>query len=115
MKQKQNEEEEGCVAEVRTVVCEGGLEFPVPTLSEGEDDGLKLREEVLQDVALKNIRDWADKKENGCRWQDGLLKHVEEDGAGETFDRLVDPTSRRNHILKLAHTIPMAGIYLTRK
>ena len=67
MKQKQNEEEEGCEAEVHAVGCEAGLELPVPTLSEGEDDGLKLREEVLQDVTLKNIRDWADKKENSYR------------------------------------------------
>ena len=109
VKAKQNEEEDGGETEVHTVGCEAGLELPVPTLSEGEDDGLKLREEMLHDVALKNIRDWADKKENGYRWQDGLLKHAEEDGAGETFDRLVVPTSRKKHILKLAHNIPMAG------
>ena len=109
MKAKHDEEEDGGEAEVHTVGCEAGLELPVPTLSEGEDDGLKLREEMLHNVTLKNIRDWEDKKENGYRWQDGLLKHAEEDGAGETFDQLVVPTSRKKHILKLAHTIPMAG------
>ena len=74
-----------------------------------EEDGVKLREEILHDKSLEKIRKWADKKENGYFLRDSLVKHIEEGGAGEMLEILVVPSSRRKFILKLAHTIPMAG------
>ena len=93
---------------VHTIGSNKGLELPLPIASD-EKDGVKLREEILHDKSFEKIWKWADKKENGYFWRDSLVKHIEEGGAGEMLERLVVPSSRRKFILKLAHTIPMAG------
>ena len=55
----------------------------------------------------KKARELAD-KELEC-WKDGLLVHREDDIIGETRERIVVPTGRRQEILKIAHSSLMGG------
>ena len=65
LQQKESSKADACEEEMLTVVCETGFHIPVPELSEEINDGLELREEVLQDISLKKFREWAVQKENG--------------------------------------------------
>ena len=93
----ENEEDDN----VQAVTGVPGLS--IPFILEGTEGRQEFMKEVKEDVSLGKVRAWADGKEKGYFWENGLLKHQDSDSLGELVVRLVVPKGSRGKILKLAH------------
>ena len=63
------------------------LSIPLPSLVDGESDGMKFRQEVREDSSFKKLRERADRQENDYCWKDGLLKHMIDGDVGEVWEK----------------------------
>ena len=89
---------------------EGGVvEVPLPSVDGEGPDREKLIAEQQADATLRNVLELAQRKEKGYAFDQGILVHYSEDSLGDSCQRVVVPSSRRNNVLELAHSNPMAG------
>ena len=51
----------------------------------------------------------AQRKEKGYSFDQGILVHYSEDSLGDSCQRVVVPLVRRNNVLELGHSNPVAG------
>ena len=77
-------------------------------MKEGDDCTL-LMEQQKKDESLAMVTRMADRNENGYKYEEGLVVHIEVDELGTAWTRLVMPKCRCQSILALAHTSPMGG------
>ena len=95
-------------------VEEDVLQLPLPEtvaedpLEEGDDRTL-LMEQQKKDESLAMVTRMADRNENGYKYEEGLVVHIEVDELGTAWTRVVIPQCRRQSILALAHSNPMGG------
>ena len=71
------------------------VEVPMP---EWLKERKKVRQKRLEYESLKEQRDWADKKERGFEWVNGLLMHRDRKGPDDQCNRIVVPHNRRSEI-----------------
>ena len=90
------------------------LQLPLPKtvaedpLEEGDDRTL-LMEQQKKDESLTMVTRMADRNENGYKYEEGLVVHIEVDELGTAWTRVVMPKCRCQSILALAHSNPMGG------
>ena len=90
------------------------LQLPLPKtvaedpLEEGDDRTL-LMEQQKVDESLAIVARMADRNENGYKYEEGLVVHIEVDELGTAWTRVVKPKCRRQSILALEHSNPMGG------
>ena len=77
-------------------------------LEEGDDRTL-LMEQQKKDESLAMVTRMADRNENGYKYEEGLVVHIEVDELGTAWTRVVMPKCRHQSILALAHSNPMGG------
>ena len=83
-------------------------ESDLPSLSVGQGDQGALAKEQAEDDSLGKALEAAGKSEKGFGFVDGILVHEVEDGF-VTVNRIVVPRSRREQVLRAAHTDLTAG------
>ena len=88
---------------------EDKFQLPLPPPDEGHEDRTLLIQQQEEDSSLTNVRRLADEQEKGYTREDGLIVHMENDELGTVWKRVVIPQDRRNSILALAHSNPLAG------
>ena len=80
----------------------------LPSLSVGQGDKGVLAKEQENDVSLGKALESAKKKEKDFSFMDGILVHEVDDGF-VIVQRIVAPSSRREQVLRAAHTNLTAG------
>ena len=80
----------------------GKSDTTLPVLKEEQGERDEFIREVTSDETLQTIRDWANKRERGYYWSNGILKHHSIDHTGLPLDRLVIPKTRRSKVMKMA-------------
>ncbi len=100
------EKDGGMRAEVHFEFCndieEKGRDIVIPVVGTGKDRK-KLVRETKEDSTLETIRTFADNKDKGYRWENGVLVQAI---ISQNLDEkllIVLPKSFRNRVLKLAH------------
>ena len=90
------------------------LQVPLPeTVAEDPvevgDDRTLLMEQQKKDESLVMVTRLADRNENGYKYEEGLVVHIEVDELGTAWTRVVVTKCRCQSILALAHSNPMGG------
>ena len=89
---------------------EGGVvQVPLPSVDGEGPDREELIAEQQADATLRNVVELAQRKEKGYAFDQGILVHYSKDSLGDSCQWVVVPSSRRNNVLELAHSNPMAG------
>ena len=68
-----------------------------------------LMEQQKKDESLAMVTRMADRNENGYKYEEGLVVHIEVDELGTAWTRVVMPKCRHQSILALAYSNPMGG------
>ena len=96
------------------------LQLPLPEtvaevpVEEGDDRTL-LMEQQKKDKSLAMVTRMADRNENGYKYEEGLVVHIEVDELGTAWTRIVMPKCRRQSILALARSNSMGGHFGVKK
>ena len=83
------------------------MEVPLPCIDGTGPDRDRLIAEQQADE--QNVLGLAHRSEKGYAFDQGLLVHYSEDSLGDSCQRVVVPCVRRNNVLELGHSNPVAG------
>ena len=86
--------------------------LPLPDLG---CDVVKLSEEQKADSTLGELWKKGEKTERGYTFENGILVHHSSDGMDDSVVRVVVPLCRRQQVLRLAHSSPIAGHFGVKK
>ena len=96
------------------------LHLPLPDtvaedpVEEGDDRTL-LMEQQKKDESLAMVTRMANRNENGYKYEEGLVVHIEVDELGTAWTRVVMTKCKRQSILALAHSNPMGGHFRVKR
>ena len=88
------------------------VELPLPDMG---GDVVKLGEEQKSDSTLSKLWLKGEKGEKGYAFEQGILVHHSSDGVDDHVIRVVVPACRRQQVLKMGHSSPIAGHFGTKK
>ena len=88
------------------------VELPLPDMS---GDVVKLGEEQKSDSTLSKLWQKGENNEKGYKFDQGILVHHTSDGVDDSVVRVVLPVSRRQQVLKMGHSSPIAGHFGVKK
>ena len=83
-------------------------EVTLPSLSVGQGEKISLAQEQVKDVTLSKSLEAARKGEKDFSFVDEILVHASDDGF-DVVKRIVVPSSRREQVLRAAHSDSTAG------
>ena len=91
------------------------VNIPLPHVAGSVADKGKLVAEQQSDKSLEHVLCLARKGERGYGFEDQILVHYSCDSLGDTNQRVVVPCTRRQQVLKLAHSNLHAGHFRFKK
>ena len=103
------------VEELSTLPEVKEVEVPLPRIDGAGPDRDKLIAEQQADGTLLNILGLAKKSEKGYGFEQGVLVHCSIDSLGDSCQRVVVPKVRRDNVLELGHSSPVAGHFGCKK
>ena len=103
------------VEELSTLPEVKEVEVPLPRIDGARPDRDKLIAEQQADGTLLNILGLAKKSEKGYGFEQGVLVHCSIDSLGDSCQRVVVPKVRRDNVLELGHSSPVAGHFGCKK